>query len=82
MGKKQNQYNEVLNVLIRLHKSYPNYTMGQHIATAIDDANLWSLSDKELLSLLEDYESYQELDKKINDDHFEVEDLERDYLDD
>lgn len=63
MGKKINHYNEIIILLGRLHKSHPNYTLGQHIDTAASDyKDIWSISDKELLFALEKYEAELELD--------------------
>lgn len=61
--KKKNHYNEIITVLSRLHKTYPAYTFGQHIDTALSDyTDIWSITDKELLFALEKYESELELD--------------------
>jgi len=89
--KKKNHYNEIITVLGRLHRSYPGYTFGQHIDTALSDyTDIWSLTDKELLFALEKYESELEMDhntdlniEKIIKDGKELSlDNEEEYFDD
>lgn len=89
--KKKNQYNEIVAVLNRLHKSHPSYTFGQHIDTALSDyTDIWGITDKEFLFALEKYESELELDHhsdlnidKIIKDGKELNmDTEEEYFDD
>ena len=63
MGKKPNDYYSVLALLQQLHASYPNYNMGRHIATALDEyGDVWGLTDKELLFALEKYMAELDMD--------------------
>ena len=56
--KKPNHYNQVINVLQELHKSYPTYCIGRHISTAVADyGDVWGLTDKEFLFALQKYQS-------------------------
>jgi len=72
MGKKQNHYQEIISLLQKIHKEYPTYTIGQHLATATNyEYDLWSLTDKDLLLLLERYEETLELDSKIDNEFYE-----------
>lgn len=57
MGKHPNYYNKIIQVLQDLKKEFPNQTMGQHLATALEDYNdLWGVSDKEILYAIEKYQ--------------------------
>jgi len=52
MGRP-NDYYRVLALLQQLHVSYPNYNMGRHLATALDEyGDVWGLTDRELLFAL------------------------------
>lgn len=62
MSKRTN-YNEVLHILQELHKSFPTYNMGRHLATALDGyGDLWGLTDKEIVFALEKYKTQLEMD--------------------
>lgn len=68
MAKRTN-YNEVLHILQELHKSFPTYNMGRHLATALDGyGDLWGLTDKELMFALEKYRSELEMDVPHTDE--------------
>ncbi len=68
MSKRTN-YNEVLHILQELHKSFPTYNMGRHLATALDGyGDLWGLTDKELVFALEKYRSELEMDVPHTDE--------------
>ncbi len=58
MSKKPTAYNQALHILQDLKKSYPSYTMGQHISTALADyGDAWGMTDKEFTFALEKYQS-------------------------
>lgn len=62
MGRP-NDYYRVLALLQQLHISYPNYNMGRHIATALDEyGDVWGLSDRELLYAFEKYKAELDMD--------------------
>ena len=61
--KKPNYYNKVLHILQELHIAYPEYNMGKHLATVLDDCgNLWGVTDKELAYCLAKYKGQLEMD--------------------
>lgn len=69
-------YNQAIHLLQDLNKSYPTYTLGQHISTALSDyGDAWGISDKEFLFALEKYQaeleyntvSDAEVDKIVKD---------------
>lgn len=63
MSKKPNYYTQVVHALQELHKLYPDYNMGRHLATALDDyGDVWGVSDKELLFALSKYKNQLSLD--------------------
>lgn len=62
MGRP-NDYYRVLALLQQLHITYPNYNMGRHIATALDEyGDVWGLSDRELLYAFEKYKAELDMD--------------------
>ncbi len=62
MGRP-NDYYRVLALLQQLHISYPNYNMGRHIATALDEyGDVWGLTDRELLYAFEKYKAEIDMD--------------------
>lgn len=72
MSRPISDYKRVLRTLEELHKDYPNFGVGRHLATALDDyGDFWGISDKELLFILEKYKAALELDQAhIMDDAY------------
>jgi hypothetical protein len=69
MSKKPNYYSQVIAILQELHKVYPLYNMGRHLATALDEyGDVWGLTDKELLFALNKYKNQLEMDVPHTDD--------------
>lgn len=63
MQKKVNYYNRILHVLQELHTAYPQYNMGKHLSTIVDECgNLWGVTDKELAYALGRYKGQLEMD--------------------
>lgn len=57
MGKHPNYYNKAIHVLQELKKDFPNQSLGQHLATALDEyPDIWGLTDKEIVFALEKYQ--------------------------
>ena len=80
MTKKPNYYNKVLHILQELHTAYPQYNMGKHLATVIDECgNIWGVTDKELAYALVKYKGQLEMDVKHIDDQ-EIDDIINDGL--
>jgi len=75
--KQPNYYRQILKALDRLHKAHPTYNMGRHLATALDESNLWGLDDKELLFALQKYEIELNIDHPHIDDE-EIEEIIKD----
>jgi hypothetical protein len=68
--RKASYYSQVLTILQQLHAAYPNYNMGRHLATALDEyGDIWGLTDKEVLFALEKYKSQLELDVPHTDEN-------------
>lgn len=66
MAKKEN-YNKAIDILLELHKKYPNYGLGKHLSTALADyGDVWGLTDKEIVFALEKYKA--ELEYTVDDD--------------
>jgi len=69
MGRKPNNYNNVIHLLQELHTLHPTYTMAMHLATALDGYHdFWGVTDKELLFALNKYKVQLELDSPITED--------------
>lgn len=80
MTKKPNYYNKVLHILQELHTAYPQYNMGKHLATVLDECgNLWGVSDKELAYSLIKYKGQLEMDVQHIDDS-EIDEIIKDGL--
>lgn len=58
MSRKASGYNQILNVLQDLHKSYPSFNLGRHLSTALDGyGDLWGVSDNEIAFALSKYKT-------------------------
>ena len=80
MKKSPNYYNKVLHILQELHTAYPQYNMGKHLATVLDECgNIWGVTDKELAYALIKYKGQLEMDVRHMDDS-EIEDIIQDGL--
>jgi hypothetical protein len=67
--KKTNHHNKIIRLLQELHSSYPNYTMGRHISTALSDyGDFWGITDQEMLFALTKYKSQLEMDVPHSDE--------------
>ena len=61
--KKPNHFTKVISLLSELHKTYPTYNMGRHLATALEGyGDIWGMTDRELLFALSKYKAELELD--------------------
>lgn len=65
---KPNYYRQIIKTLDRLKKAHPTYNIGRHISTALDESNLWGVSDKEFLLALEKYEIELNIDYPHEDE--------------
>jgi len=65
----KNHYNQVISILQELHKAFPTYNMGRHLATALSDyGDIWGITDKELAFALSKYKSEIEMDVPHTDE--------------
>lgn len=63
MSRKINYYSQIIATLNELHKMFPTYNLGKHLSTALDGhGDVWGMSDKELLYVLNKYKTELELD--------------------
>ena len=61
--RKPNYYNQVIHTLQKLHADFPNYNMGRHLATALDEyGDVWGMTDQELAFALDKYRTQLEMD--------------------
>jgi hypothetical protein len=61
--RKPTPYNQILAILHELHKKFPTYNMGRHIATALDGyGDVWGITDRELFFALEKYSTELDMD--------------------
>lgn len=65
---KPNYYRQIIKTLERLKKAHPTYNIGRHISTALDESNLWGVTDKEFLLALEKYEIELNIDYPHEDE--------------
>lgn len=81
MGRKPNQFKEIISVLTDLHKDFPSYNLGRHLSTALDGyGDVWGMTDKELLFALQKYKTELELDAPRPSDE-EIDEIIKDGLD-
>ena len=73
MSRHPNYYRQIIHVLESLYKAHPTYNIGRHISTALDDSDLWNITDKEFLFALEKYE----LALNMDIDHIDQEEIEK-----
>lgn len=67
--KKITNYIQIVKLLTELNTSFPQYNMGRHLATALDEyGDMWGLTDKELLFALTKYKAQLEMDVQHTDD--------------
>jgi len=52
--------------ILRLHKEYPGLPIGEHIAHALDGADIYNVSDKQFAELLSEYLITLELDDEYS----------------
>ena len=72
MTRQPNYYKQILGVLDDLQKNHSKYSMGKHFSTALDGyQDIWGVSDKELLLLLQNYRASLEMDVNYDDDDIE-----------
>ena len=55
-------YRKCICLLNEIHKKFPMYNMGRHLSTALDEWDIWGISDKELFLSLEKYLAELEMD--------------------
>ena len=66
---KKNNYQQALHILQELHKDFPTYNLGRHLATALSDyGDIWGITDKELAFALEKYKTELGMDIPHTDD--------------
>lgn len=68
---KPNYPSKVLKVLGQLQKDFPHCNIGRHLATALDEQDLWSLTDKDMFNYLDEYASELSMDKPHEDEELE-----------
>jgi len=79
--KKPNHFNQLTSILQELHTLYPQYNMGRHLATALDEyGDIWGVSDKEMVFALTKYKNQLEMDVPHTDDS-EIDKIIKDGLD-
>ena len=79
---KKNYYNSIIHTLQELHKEFPEYNMGRHIATALDEyGDIWGMTDKEFVFLLDKYKTRMELDIPHISDNEELDQILREGMD-
>lgn len=82
MKRKPNYHKQIVSLLEDLHKTYPEYNMGRHLSTALDGyGEVWGLSDKEFVFLLDKYKTRMELDIPHIADNEELDQILREGMD-
>ena len=72
--RRASAYSQILNVLHELQREYPQYNMGRHLATALDEyGDVWGIPDNEILFALNKYRAQLHMDVEYS----EIQDIER-----
>ena len=72
--RRASAYSQILNVLHELQREYPQYNMGRHLATALDEyGDVWGIPDNEILFALNKYRAQLNMDVEYS----EIQDIER-----
>lgn len=66
-----NYYNKIISELHALKENYTKLSMGKHLSSALDDSDLWAISDKELYMALVKYSKQLALDVPHNEEEIE-----------
>lgn len=66
-----NHYKKILNIFQELQKSHPKYTIGKHIATIVEEHNVWGINNERFLKILKEYQSSLDMDLNHTDDDIE-----------
>jgi hypothetical protein len=82
MKRKPNYHKQITTLLEELHKTYPTYSIGRHLSTALDGyGDVWGMTDKEFVFLLEKYKTRMELDIPHVEDSEELDKILREGMD-
>lgn len=66
---KKTHYQQALYILQELHKDFPTYGLGRHLATALSDyGDIWGITDKEIVYALDKYKTELQLDVPHTDE--------------
>lgn len=66
---KKTHYTEIISILQELHKNFPTYNLGRHLATALDGyGDIWGITDKEFAFALSKYKAEIEMDVPHTDE--------------
>jgi len=69
---KPNYYIEVIESLKELKTLFPDYSMGKHLSTIIDEyGDIWGITDKELSYALKKYKAQLEMYVPSNEEDIE-----------
>jgi hypothetical protein len=75
---KENYQNEIFSLLKELKKKYPNFSIGRHISSCIENnEQLWGMTDKELYYQLKRYSLELSIDEKVNA-NFDIDEIIKD----
>lgn len=75
---KENYQNEIFSLLKELKKKYPNFSIGRHISSCIENnEQLWGITDKELYYQLKRYSLELSIDEKVNA-NFDIDEIIKD----
>ncbi len=82
MKRRPNYHKQIVSVLEELMKTYPEYNLGRHLSTALDGyGDVWGLTDREFVFLLNKYKTRMELDIPHVTDEDELDQIMREGMD-
>lgn len=63
MSRRPSDFSKLITILTDLHRGYPNYNVGRHLATVLADyGDIWGMTDRELVFAIEKYKIQLDMD--------------------
>ena len=73
MSRRPSDFSKLITILTDLHRGYPNYNVGRHLATVLADyGDIWGMTDKELVFAIEKYKLQLDMDVPNSEDIDEI----------
>ena len=79
--RRTREFNQIISLLQELNSSYPQYNLGRHLSTIVDEyGDLWGVTDKELIFAFKKYKDKLDMDVS-HEDEKELDEIIREAID-